>query len=628
MQKVKHIATIKSSASNVHEASKANEGLETAAALLLANGPLRQESHSSTQEEQKQAVKQSGSSSSSAQGGVNSAPSKSLSAPNAFLSKPLGPIADASAKGGLPPKPIPLGSNAVMVVDGKIVPIGWRPAGDSILPLLPVKTSAPSAPNQRKQDSNTPLSGASDAANELLVSLETNRNPPLKTMQSSSIAIEGMGASPGSKTANADKSSNSLLESLMSWRSSRMQSAGDGKQKLSANSFLPESILLAVAQKPPTSIVELQIIPGMTPARIQKLGQEILDLVRQHLHSQALQRMKRKEASAPVVALGRASVTTSSNTSAAAADGLALTASLAPPLIQDKASEGGDDDSSSSAMQLLMDMSRKDQAAAVAAGGVSTDDEPMAMAIVDAQVEPLLHVAAPNAGVVVKKRRQRRKAHVAEVDQEESEDEEEPPKKKGKKDSLAPPLNPPYPGGPAFLNRVSDAALKQYSSEEDRWILRQVAAGMPEGEVAAILRRSRNAIVRRVRLLIARATSAGNAAAANNQTVQKAAVAVAPPLAPAPAPSLASAPPEAPRAAEVVLLAAPASLASNPSEEAAAVRAILSARAAAALARSTTSLPQHLRDPLIQYLLGDAREARAGDSNPAGGTATNPTKSS
>ena len=225
------------------------------------------------------------------------------------------------------------------------------------------------------------------------------------------------------------------------------------------------------------------------------------------------------------------------------------------------------------------------------------------------------------------------------------------------------------PSGGRFLERMSDAALKQYSREEDRWILDQVASGVPEGEVAVTLRRSRNAIVRRVRLLIARATGTGTGgggggcgvggssrgigtpsksaapwphsrskarAGASNATPFSEAVpaadaaeassasgrSTAPPAVPpggqvgAPAVKGGAAPaaaggggtgggvPHAVGAADAATEAAavpPPPPAIDPSE-AAAVRAILSARAAAAVARSTTSLPQHLLDPLIKCI--------------------------
>ncbi|GAX79972.1 hypothetical protein CEUSTIGMA_g7411.t1 [Chlamydomonas eustigma] len=68
-----------------------------------------------------------------------------------------------------------------------------------------------------------------------------------------------------------------------------------------------------------------------------------------------------------------------------------------------------------------------------------------------------------------------------------------------------------------FLLRTADAALKQYSREEDLWILSQVAAGRSEVEVALLLHRSRNAIVRRVRLLVSRVTTAAAAAHASQR---------------------------------------------------------------------------------------------------------------
>jgi hypothetical protein len=631
---------------------KGSKDLEAAAML-----PTRRSSHSSTQEDQ--AIKQSsgpghdGSSSSSAQGGISSAPSKPILAPRKLLSralKPLGPIPDIiGASASLPPRggsisivkaqsqtlarPLPLSSNSVMVVDGKIVPIGWRPSGgDGLLDNpKPIKTTAAPSAAIQKPECDTPQSGASDAAKDLLLSLDKTAINFPAPQQSFSISLEGMGASPGSKAPSAHKASDKdlLLEALNAWRASRLPNpspGGDGRHKASSlNSVLPNAVVEALALARPKSIIELQGVPGMTPARIQKLGQELLDVVRQHLHTQ-LQLTKgskaKDKAPAPLPAFARTSAATSSNTSASARVGDEDSAAEppAPPVVQElpattlrggaqdnKASSEGDDDSSSSMMQLLMSRSRKDQQAFAAlaphqhmATFTADDEEPMAMQVVAAQGELLDNSApeesAPGDLSAKQQRRPRRKADEAGLEDER----EREPKKKGKKEassSLHPDgptasFKPPYPGGPAFLNRVSDAALKQYSSEEDRWILKQVAAGMPESDVAAVLRRSRNAIVRRVRLLIARATSAGSV--------------VAPPSASQPAGSSAVVPMamDAPAASNAPLPDALAA-AANPSEEAAAVKAILNARAAAALARSTTSLPQHLIEPLIQYLRGD-----------------------
>lgn len=660
---------------------------------LAATLPSRR-SHSSTQEQEDQAIKQSsgpghdGSSSSSAQGGISSAPAlpKPLLAPRKLLSKalkPLGPIPDigtTAKSASLPPragstssakaqsqalvKPVPLGTNSVMVVDGKIVPIGWRPTVDgSFSNPGPIKTAAAPLAAAQKPECDTPHSGASDAAKDLLLSLDrplgsslANFSAPqlLLAQHSFSISIEGTGASPGSKAPSDSLKPPKppkppsdevlLLEALNAWRASRLPNpnphTGEGgvKHKASSlNSILPDAVIQALTLARPKSIVELQRVPGMTSARVQKLGHELLDVVRQHLHSQQQQQLSltvkaRKDEAASHVnglvlvsaALGRTSAATSSNTSAAArmVDDDCAAVPLAPPLdsslargVQGKATSEGDDDSSGSMMQLVI--TRKEPQAFLPTEQQcmeAADEEPLALAILGGQNElmdhdhgplpPLPPAAVAASGAVKQPGRPRRKAEEAGLDGEtERGGGDRQPKKKSKRaaplslhpDSpMASSFKPPFPGGPAFLNRVSDAALKQYSSEEDRWILKQVAAGMPESEVAAILRRSRNAIVRRVRLLIARATSAGSAA-----------VTVAPAVAPSNPGTSILAPP-APDVAPAALAPQSDALAvANPSEEAAAVKAILNARAAAALARSTTSLPQHLIEPLIQYLRGD-----------------------
>ena len=203
----------------------------------------------------------------------------------------------------------------------------------------------------------------------------------------------------------------------------------------------------------------------------------------------------------------------------------------------------------------------------------------------------------------------------------------------------------------------------------------QVASGMPEAEVAAKLRRSRNAIVRRVRLLIARATGAGNGCcpgggggglsalkpttwslqgsaggfvvadgsrsvrsqpigsrASSLQRVSMVTASDTVPVGGSTKPAVLSAesvPPSAlPAAAAPSASGAVTASVQPPVDpgEAAAVRAILSARAAAAVARSTTSLPHHLLDPLIQCIrtgnIGDANGQGAsgskGDAGPQG----------
>ena len=206
---------------------------------------------------------------------------------------------------------------------------------------------------------------------------------------------------------------------------------------------------------------------------------------------------------------------------------------------------------------------------------------------------------------------------------------------------------------------------------------------MPESEVAVKLRRSRNAIVRRVRLLISRATGAGlsltgtlglgslagggglsvpKPASRPLQPLSGKAVSVVPSLAKAvdgsegcqafgsgsgasslqripsasvsgvlPVEGSAQAVSKSAAGAGAVLPGATAALTSavNASVsvsvsvpppvdpgEAAAVRAILSARAAAAVARSTTSLPQHLLDPLIQCIRRGPEAALPSDPPP------------
>ena len=215
---------------------------------------------------------------------------------------------------------------------------------------------------------------------------------------------------------------------------------------------------------------------------------------------------------------------------------------------------------------------------------------------------------------------------------------------------------------------------------------------MPESEVAVKLRRSRNAIVRRVRLLISRATGAGLGLTGSlGCSASGGGVGL---LAPKPAtwppqpligkadgvpPKLATAvdvsgsgsegsqaiksasslqriplasvsgvtsvegsaqavlswsgagPGAAPPGAAAPALASMATASAPPSVdpgEAAAVRAILSARAAAAVARSTTSLPQHLLDPLIQCIRRGPPEAASLPGEPlpiiTGGVAAPP----
>ncbi len=67
-------------------------------------------------------------------------------------------------------------------------------------------------------------------------------------------------------------------EALRKWRKVKAQARG-----VESDIIVPRDVLLEIARRAPVALTDLESIPGLGPARREKYGQEILDLLKRHL---------------------------------------------------------------------------------------------------------------------------------------------------------------------------------------------------------------------------------------------------------------------------------------------------------------------------------------------------------